>query len=306
MTSKKKAPFASTIGRASTVGRDCGFRTEMMAFERRTSMSSVLHMPTMQDLSGESGKSGLTNSDYSHDSHHRHRASARISHVMHQAPMAHFSHLLGLPTGDEEEEDQARRREIVEPDETEAAEYEFDPVFKSKFEPTDMRCLALVAHNHMKPAMKEFVLANKNLLKKFMLTGTSTTMTMLKEVFGDDPNVFYGLTCTSGPLGGDAELVSIMVTERLGGCIFFTDPMSAHPHSADIECLNRQGNVHNIIMCPNPTTALAVMGTFRLALKEGLPELIPSFFSTLASPSVATYKERQAAVLKKNMDPNQA
>ena len=112
----------------------------------------------------------------------------------------------------------------------------------------------------------------------------------------------YGPTCTSGPLGGDAELVSVMVTERLGACVFFTDPMSAHPHSADIECLNRQANVHNIIMCPNPATATTLMSTFRLALNDGLPELIPSFFETLQSPSVAAYKQKQAAVLKGNMN----
>ena len=29
--------------------------------------------------------------------------------------------------------------------------------FESKFAPSDMRQLALVAHNHMKPAMKEFI-----------------------------------------------------------------------------------------------------------------------------------------------------
>eukprot|EP00581_Thalassiosira_minuscula_P018755 CAMPEP_0183716244 /NCGR_PEP_ID=MMETSP0737-20130205/10230_1 /TAXON_ID=385413 /ORGANISM="Thalassiosira miniscula, Strain CCMP1093" /LENGTH=73 /DNA_ID=CAMNT_0025945481 /DNA_START=1 /DNA_END=219 /DNA_ORIENTATION=+ len=29
--------------------------------------------------------------------------------------------------------------------------------FESKFAPSEMRQLALVAHNHMKPAMKEFI-----------------------------------------------------------------------------------------------------------------------------------------------------
>jgi len=52
--------------------------------------------------------------------------------------------------------------------------------------------------------MKLFVLANKNALKKFCLTGTNSTMTMLKEVCGDDP------VCKSGPLSGDAELVVLM------------------------------------------------------------------------------------------------
>lgn len=175
---------------------------------------------------------------------------------------------------------------------------DLDPVFKSQFAPEDMRCLALVAHNHMKAPMRKFVVANKNLIKKFVLTGTNTTITMLKEVFGDDPSVRYGPVCTSGPLGGDAELVAVMCTENLGACVFFQDPMSAHPHVADIECLTRQANVHNIVMMPNPASAYAVMTTLRLALKEGRAELIPSFFQTLVSPSVDEYKMEQAKVLE--------
>jgi len=197
---------------------------------------------------------------------------------------------------------------LIDADEKEAeakgekAQYDFimDPVFTSQFDPDDMRCLALVAHNHMKPAMKEFVLANQNLLRNFKLTGTNTTMTMLRDVFGSDGSVKYGPTCTSGPLGGDAELVAIMCTENLGGCVFFQDPMSSHPHSADIECLTRQANVHNILIMPNPATAYACMASLRTALKEGRAEMIPSFFKTLASPSVAEYKIRQAKVVERN------
>ena len=47
---------------------------------------------------------------------------------------------------------------------------EFKP-FESIFTPEDMRCLALVAHNHLKPAMKAFVEERRELLKKFRLTG---------------------------------------------------------------------------------------------------------------------------------------
>jgi len=181
-------------------------------------------------------------------------------------------------------------------------ERDLDPMFKSCYGPDEMRCLALVAHNHMKPPMRNFVLANKNLLSKFKLTGTNTTMTMLREIYGDNPDVKYGPTCTSGPLGGDAELVAVMCTENLGACVFFQDPMSAHPHISDIECLTRQANVHNIIIMPNPTTAFAVMTTFRVALQEGRAELIPSFFETLMSPSVIEYKKEQNRVLESNVE----
>jgi hypothetical protein len=63
--------------------------------------------------------------------------------------------------------------------------------FKSRFKAEEMRSVALIAHNHMKPAMKKFVMEHKAVLSKFRLTGTGTTMKMLEEVFGKDHMVSY-------------------------------------------------------------------------------------------------------------------
>jgi len=169
--------------------------------------------------------------------------------------------------------------------------------FESMFEPDEMRCLALVAHNHMKPAMKAFIETHSEILKKFRLTGTNTTMKMLEDIFVDDPHVVYGPTCTSGPLGGDAQLCALMCLENLGGVMFFMDPLSAHPHQADIDSLVRLANVNNVILCPNPTTACAMMHMLRRALISGKQEMIPSFFETLESPSVDAYKRCQKSTL---------
>jgi len=179
-----------------------------------------------------------------------------------------------------------------------------DVEFESAFAPEKMRCLALVAHNHMKPAMKEFVLANKNVLKKFRLTGTNTTMTMLRDVFKDDP-IKYGPTCQSGPLGGDAELCALMCIGDLGGLVFLQDPMDSHPHHADIACLNRQANVHGIIQANNLSSAYGMMGALRMALMTKSKGLLRSFFETEYSPCVMEYKKRQQSVLdKEDLLPN--
>lgn len=173
---------------------------------------------------------------------------------------------------------------------------DFDPAFSA----SDMKCLALVSHNGMKKTMREFVMANKNLLKKFRLTGTNSTMTMLKEVFKDEPagRVVFGPTCASGPLGGDAELVAHMVSGKIGGIIFFQDPMDAHPHRVDIDCLVRQALVYNVMMAMTPTSALMQVHCLRQALMgEGKPEMIPSFFFALQSPTVEAYKKQQKAVV---------
>ena len=172
--------------------------------------------------------------------------------------------------------------------------------FESKIAPTEMRQLALVAHNHMKPAMKQFIDTYSEVLKKFRITGTQTTMKMCKSLWGeDDPSIHYGLTCTSGPLGGDAQIAALMCMEDLGCIIFFVDPLSAHPHQADIDSLLRLANCGNIIVCPNPASASSMMHTLRCALMKGdkARGMIPSFFETLESPAVEEYKHQQAVAL---------
>lgn len=170
--------------------------------------------------------------------------------------------------------------------------------FMSAFEPSEMRQLALVAHNHMKPAMKEFIQTYSEVLKKFRITGTQTTMRMCKTLWGEDnPEIEYGLTCTSGPLGGDAQIASLMCMEDLGALIFFVDPLSAHPHQADIDSLVRLCNCGNVIVCPNPTSAMSMVHTLKCALEKGSKGMIPSFFETLESPAVAEYKAQQELAL---------
>lgn len=176
---------------------------------------------------------------------------------------------------------------------------DIDPDFLSAFAPSAMRCLALVSHNGMKKTMREFVTANRNVLKKFRLTGTNSTMTMLQDVFKDEPpgTVMFGPSCASGPLGGDAELVALLVAGKIGGIFFFQDPMNAHPHRADIDCLVRQALVHNTMIAETPVSALMMLECMRNALMHRRAELIPSFFFSLQSPSVEAYKVQQKAVV---------
>ena len=171
--------------------------------------------------------------------------------------------------------------------------------FQSAFRPEEMRCLALVAHNNMKPAMKAFVQSRQEVLKKFRLTGTSTTMTMIKSIFDSDKDVMYGPTFKSGPLGGDAEVCALMCQEELGGILFFMDPLDPHPHQCDIDALIRLSNVTNVLFATNPTSCHALTFILELALKEGRNNMIPSFFHTLESPGVRLYKEEQSKVLWK-------
>jgi methylglyoxal synthase len=48
-------------------------------------------------------------------------------------------------------------------------------------------------------------------------------------------------------------------TDNIKGIIFFRDPLSAHPHHADIEALGRLCDVYQVPFATNPTTATAVL-----------------------------------------------
>ena len=68
--------------------------------------------------------------------------------------------------------------------------------------------------------------------------------------------------------------------EDLGALIFFVDPLSAHPHQADIDSLIRLSNCGNVIVCPNPTSAMSMMHTLKCALEKGSRARVSQIFLT--------------------------
>jgi len=52
--------------------------------------------------------------------------------------------------------------------------------------------------------LQDFAKTHAATLRRFRLTGTASTMTMLRSIMGEDQE--YGPTCASGPLGGDAQV----------------------------------------------------------------------------------------------------
>jgi len=153
-----------------------------------------------------------------------------------------------------------------------------DADFESHFPPQTLKYLALVSHNSTKQTMEEFVIANRNILKKFRLTGNNIIMKILKEVFDDDPTVEFGPTCKIRDSGEDSSLEAMIHSGQIGGCIFFIDPMDAYFHDPDLQCLIRYGNIHNIMLLTNSMTTRAALNSIRIGMKAGIPDLLPSFF----------------------------
>ena len=136
---------------------------------------------------------------------------------------------------------------------------------------TDKRkYLALIAHNNMKGSLMEFCSMHANKLEKFPLIATGTTGSMLYKKTG----LCLSQKVASGPLGGDQAVGTLISTQNICGVIFFRDPLSAHPHHADIEALGRLCDVYQIPFATNPQSGEAILD-YLLSGKAGR-ELIPN------------------------------
>ena len=136
---------------------------------------------------------------------------------------------------------------------------------------TDKRkYLALIAHNNMKESLMEFCSMHTNKLEKFPLIATGTTGSMLYKKTG----LCLSQKVASGPLGGDQAVGTLISTQNICGVIFFRDPLSAHPHHADIEALGRLCDVYQIPFATNPQSGEAILDYLLSGKYE--QELIPN------------------------------
>lgn len=89
--------------------------------------------------------------------------------------------------------------------------------------------IALIAHDNLKDTMVNWCKKNKSVLEKHTLCGTGTTSKRISDATG--LNVF---AYNSGPLGGDQQIGSRIAEGKIDMVIFFSDPLSAHPHDPDV------------------------------------------------------------------------
>ena len=110
--------------------------------------------------------------------------------------------------------------------------------------------LALVAHDHKKKDLIEWVQFNRERLSRHRLVCTGTTGRMVEEA--------PGITVTSlksGPLGGDQQMGALIAEGKIDMLIFFWDPMQPQPHDVDIKALLRISSLYNIPTACNRSTA---------------------------------------------------
>ena len=110
--------------------------------------------------------------------------------------------------------------------------------------------LALIAHDGKKDEMAEWALKNKERLKDFTLCGTGNTSRRVAEVTGLKVRGFL-----SGPLGGDQQIGALVAEGKIGGIVFFCDPLTAQPHDPDVRALLRIAVVYDVPIATNKSTA---------------------------------------------------
>ncbi len=111
--------------------------------------------------------------------------------------------------------------------------------------------IAIIAHDGKKADMVQFLNKNKQLLLseniKIIATGTTGSKA---EIAG-----FKVKKMLSGPLGGDAQIAARVAEGKTKMVFFLKDPLSSHPHEADINMLIRVCDVHNVPIATNEASA---------------------------------------------------
>ncbi|HWR01848.1 MAG TPA: methylglyoxal synthase [Chlorobaculum sp.] len=114
---------------------------------------------------------------------------------------------------------------------------------------TDKR-IALVAHDNKKRDLLEWAKYNRTLLERHEIYATGTTGETLIRELGLGINRLQ-----SGPLGGDQQIGSRIVSNEIDFLIFFWDPLEPQPHDPDVKALLRMAVVWNIPIACNRATA---------------------------------------------------
>ncbi|SJZ67220.1 methylglyoxal synthase [Consotaella salsifontis] len=116
--------------------------------------------------------------------------------------------------------------------------------------------LALVAHDAKKDSMVTFAVTHERRLAQFAIFTTGTTGGRILDAC---PTLDI-TRLKSGPLGGDQQIGAMIAEGRIGGLIFFIDPLSPMPHDVDVKALTRLSVLYDIPMALNHSTAELLIG----------------------------------------------
>lgn len=110
--------------------------------------------------------------------------------------------------------------------------------------------IALIAHDEMKNTMVGFCIGYESILYNYGLYATGTTGKRI-----EDETKLKIKRLASGPLGGDQQIGSLIVSQDIDLVIFLRDPMTAQAHEPDIQALIRLCDVYHVPIATNLASA---------------------------------------------------
>ena len=120
--------------------------------------------------------------------------------------------------------------------------------------------IAMIAHDHRKQDLIEWVEWNWEVLQNHHITCTGTTGRLVEEALQANMKAKSGKKLNinklkSGPLGGDQQMGALISEGKIDIIIFLWDPMHAQPHDVDVKALLRIAVLYNIPTACNRSTA---------------------------------------------------
>jgi len=130
--------------------------------------------------------------------------------------------------------------------------------------------IALIAHDHKKDDLVEWIKYNRGTLREHELYATGTTGKLVEKELNIHVNKMQ-----SGPLGGDLQIGAMISEGKIDLLIFFWDPLEAQPHDPDIKALLRIAVVWNIPVACNRTSADYIISS--PLMKEDYDRALPDY-----------------------------
>jgi methylglyoxal synthase len=110
--------------------------------------------------------------------------------------------------------------------------------------------IVLIAHDHLKPELVDWVRSHLELLRRHELFATGTTGARIASELGLPVQRFL-----SGPMGGDQQVGAKIAERAIDLAIFFWDPLEPQPHDVDVKALLRIAVLYDIPIASNRASA---------------------------------------------------
>lgn len=141
--------------------------------------------------------------------------------------------------------------------------------------------IALVAHDARKEELINWVDFNAGSLEGCHLFCTGTTGRLVREALEKKlGNECPEITCLlSGPLGGDAQIGSMIAEGKVDMLVFFCDNLIMQGHQNDVMGLVRLASLYNIPFATNRSTADFIISSdlFRSDYQRIIPACIENY-----------------------------